>query len=120
MKIYEKKWGFEKWIENNKLYCGKLLHVEPNRYCSAHFHKIKKETFYIIKGELILSYSNNMDIDVWNLNLVDTIVLKEGDSFTIEPYTVHRFSSNTDLPCEFIEISTHHDDADSYRIIESF
>lgn len=119
-KFVNKAWGHEIWIENNDLYCGKHLHVKPNKWCSAHFHKNKKETFYVIDGELILKYSNNMNEDIWNLDLVDTIILKKGESFTIEPYTVHRFSSNnTDTPCDFIEISTHHDDDDSYRIVPS-
>jgi len=26
-KKYNKKWGYELWIENNQYYCGKLLHV---------------------------------------------------------------------------------------------
>jgi mannose-6-phosphate isomerase-like protein (cupin superfamily) len=120
MEIYQKKWGFEKWIENNDLYCGKLLHINPNKFSSAHFHKNKKETFYVIKGELMLHYSKSMDIDTWNLNLVDSVILKEGDSFTIEPLIVHRFFSNTNSSCEFIEFSTHHDDNDSFRLIESF
>jgi len=119
-KLVNKLWGYEIWLENNEKYCGKHLHVEPNRWCSAHFHKNKKETFYVIEGELILKYSKNMNKDIWDLDLVDTIVLKKGDSFTLEPKTVHRFSSNLDTPCDFIEISSHHEDSDSYRIVESF
>jgi len=118
--LVNKKWGHEFWIENNDYYCGKHLRVLPNKYCSAHYHKNKKETFYIIKGELVLYYSSNMNRDIWDLNLVEKIILKEGDHFTLKPYTVHRFTSNLDTACDFIEISTHHDDNDSYRIVESF
>ena len=32
--------------------CGKLLHVEPHKKCSVHYHKLKKETFYVIKGSV--------------------------------------------------------------------
>lgn len=119
LKTVNKTWGYERWIENNDLYCGKHLHVLPDKWCSLHFHKIKKETFYVIRGELILTYSKNMDIDLMYLNVLDKIILKEGECFTIEPYTLHRFSSNTSTPCDFIEISTHHDDNDSYRLIEA-
>jgi mannose-6-phosphate isomerase-like protein (cupin superfamily) len=118
-KIVNKKWGYEKWIENNDLYCGKHLHVLPDKWCSLHYHKIKKETFYVISGEMKLHYTKNMEIDLLYLNLLDSITLKEGESFTIEPYTLHRFSSNLSIPCDFIEISTHHDDEDSYRLIEA-
>ena len=115
-----KRWGYELWIENNQLYCGKHLHVVPQKWCSVHYHKNKKETFYIIKGELKLQYSTILDIEYWNTESIDMIVLKEGDSITLEPMVAHRFTSNLSVPCDFIEISTHHDDNDSYRIIESF
>lgn len=118
-KFVNKVWGHEIWIENNDLYCGKHLQVLPDKWCSVHFHKNKKETFYVIGGELILKYSQNMNEDIWNLDLVNTLILKKGESFTLEPYTAHRFSSNSDTPCDFIEISTHHDDNDSYRIVPS-
>lgn len=119
-KIVNKIWGREIWIENNIQYCGKHMSVLPHRYCSVHYHKNKKETFYIIKGSLILQYSETMDLERWNNGLVDSVVLHVGDSFTLEPYIIHRFSSGTKDICEFIEISTYHDDLDSYRLIESY
>jgi mannose-6-phosphate isomerase-like protein (cupin superfamily) len=119
-KQVQKLWGYEIWIENNIQYCGKHLCVLPNKWCSAHFHKNKKETFYVIDGELILYYSNNIDENIWSSGTYNKIILKKGESFTIEPYTVHRFSSNINKPCHFIEVSTHHDDNDSYRITPSF
>jgi mannose-6-phosphate isomerase-like protein (cupin superfamily) len=119
-KIVPKLWGYEIWIENNERYCGKHLCVSSNKWCSAHFHKDKKETFYVIDGELLLQYSSNTDQSIWSLGIVDQIVLKKGESFTIDPYVVHRFSSNLNIDCHFIEISSHHDDNDSYRIIPSF
>lgn len=114
-----KKWGYEIWIENNNLYCGKHLHVVPGHTCSVHFHKNKKETFYIISGTLELQHSEVLDRKFWEDKLYNTVVLNKGDSFTISPYTAHRFFTPTNQPCDFVEISTHHDDADSYRIIES-
>lgn len=117
--VVNKKWGYEIWIENNDLYCGKHLHVLPKKYCSVHYHKNKKETFYVLRGELSLEYSTILEKEAWNNGVSTTVLLKEGESFTIEPYTAHRFTSNTSYSCDFIEISTHHDDEDSYRIIES-
>ena len=52
--IVNKLWGYEIWIENNEKYCGKHLHVVPGKKCSVHYHKDKKETFYIINGELLI------------------------------------------------------------------
>ena len=116
--IVTKVWGYELWIENNELYCGKHLHVLPTKWCSVHYHKNKKETFYVINGELLLEYSNNLDKEFWEEKFAHRKVLKKGDCFTLETLVAHRFTSNTSYPCDFIEISTHHEDSDSYRIIQ--
>ena len=116
--IVSKGWGYELWIENNELYCGKHLHVLPTKWCSVHYHKNKKETFYVINGELLLEYSNNIDKEFWEEKFARQKVLKKGDSFTLDTMIAHRFTSNTNYPCDFIEISTHHEDSDSYRIIK--
>lgn len=101
-----KKWGYEFWIENNNKYCGKHLHIIPTRFCSAHYHKNKQETFYVINGELLLEYSSDQSIETWQYGVKHKKILKSGDSFTIMPNIVHRFSSNLNTPCDFIEIST--------------
>lgn len=119
MHIVSKKWGYEIWIENNELYCGKHLHVLPTKWCSVHFHKNKKETFYVISGSLKLQYSDNLNQDAWERNLAKEIILTKGQYFTINTMIAHRFTSASNEACDFIEISTHHDDNDSYRIIES-
>jgi mannose-6-phosphate isomerase-like protein (cupin superfamily) len=120
MQTVIKKWGYELWIENNDLYCGKHLHVLPNKWCSVHYHKIKHETFYVISGELKLQFSKELDLEIWEKSLVAEIIIPKGCSFVLEPMTAHRLVSNLNYPCDFIEISTHHDDLDSYRLIESF
>ena len=70
MKKVDKKWGSELWIVNNDKYCGKLLIVEPNHTCSMHFHKDKTETFFIIRGRLLLTIMNLTDASTqditWN------------------------------------------------------
>lgn len=119
--IVNKKWGYEIWIENSSLYCGKHLHVLPNKKCSVHYHKNKTETFYIINGSLSIEISSILDKDSWlnNSSFINKIVLNRGESLTIEPLVAHRFTSATNYPCDFMEISTHHEDSDSYRIIDS-
>lgn len=140
--IVTKGWGYEIWIENNEFYCGKHLHVLPYKKCSVHYHKDKLETFYVINGELELTYSNNIKnlilelrslaktselsisdrlVSCWiNQQRIEqkTVILKKGDCFTLPQYTPHTFTSNTAYPCDFIEFSTHHEDSDSYRIIK--
>jgi len=115
-----KGWGWERWIENNDLYCCKHLHVLPTKWCSVHYHKLKKETFYVINGELLLRFHDSTSRDWWQNNFykVHEVVLRSGESFTLETGVAHAFTSNTSQPCDFIESSTHHDDEDSYRIIK--
>jgi mannose-6-phosphate isomerase-like protein (cupin superfamily) len=154
MKFVSKSWGYEKWIENSREYCGKHLHVVPPKWCSFHYHKKKKETFYVIGGELLLVYETyseelaeqvkNARDPLWDWrdsrhDFVDKVrgtrdwrlafsyqtplyhqfttkILKEGDCLTIDPYVLHTFTSNTSSPCDFIEVSTFHEDSDSIRI----
>ena len=58
---HEKGWGYELWIVNNDLYCGKILHFNKGKKCSWHYHKIKQETFYVQKGKLKIWYGYDDD-----------------------------------------------------------
>ncbi|MBU0628041.1 MAG: cupin domain-containing protein [Nanoarchaeota archaeon] len=95
-----KVWGKEIWIVNRN-YCGKKLILNKGYRCSMHHHKVKDETFYILKGKVLLESNNS-----------STIMLP-GDSILIEPNTKHRFTGLEDS--EIMEFSTHHKDEDSYR-----
>lgn len=110
--IYVRKtWGHELWFVNNGKYCGKKITIDRNKTSSNgryHFHKLKDETFYIIKGKLILEYIDGE-------KSLRTIILRKGESFRLEPETPHRFSAGF-FKCVFIETSTHHEDSDSYYI----
>ena len=110
-KIVPKGWGYEKWIVNNDLYCGKLLFFEKGKKCSWHYHKIKDETFYIQSGSLLLKFSEEDDIVESN-----EIILKQGDSFHIPVGMKHQMIGIEDT--EMFEFSTTHFDEDSYRIIK--
>lgn len=106
--IHKKGWGYENWLVNNELYCGKILHFNKGKKCSLHYHKIKDETFYILKGKIALLIASPK-------RLLEKIVLKKGDSIRIPPKTSHQVIAleTTDI----IEISTQHFETDSYRII---
>lgn len=117
--VHDKTWGYEIWIANNDQYCGKHLHVAPLKYCSVHYHKNKQETFYVINGTLVLLYSDLLDAKSWEDRKMKRVVLNKGDSFTIAPMIAHRFFSGNNASCDFIEVSSHHDESDTYRIIES-
>jgi len=104
-----KGWGYEDWIVNNELYCGKIVHFKKGMKCSLHYHKIKDETFYVLKGKGILQISNPL------LNNNVTFNLKKGkEAFRILPNIRHRITAHSDL--DVLEISTHHEESDSCRI----
>ena len=43
IKFVKKGWGYEKWIVNKDLYCGKLLFFNAGKKCSWHYHVKKDE-----------------------------------------------------------------------------
>jgi len=103
--IIPKIWGFEKWLENNDKYCCKLLSLNKGFQCSLHYHKNKDETFFVTKGHIRLELENKV------------IHMRPGNFMRITPGSKHRFSGIEDSM--IIEISTHHEDSDSYRIEKS-
>ena len=109
IKIVPKGWGFEKWIVNTELYCGKLLHFNMGKRCSWHYHKIKDETFYVQSGELLLMYGEDDDINKGNI-----MVMRPGDTFHVYHGLRHQMQARVDT--ELFEFSTQHFDSDSYRI----
>lgn len=99
MIIVPKSWGEEHIIVNDE-YCGKLLMLREGKQCSYHYHKVKKETFYPLWGKVLLTVEG------------EEFELKE--AYTLEPYAKHRFMGLTNAT--ILEISTHHDDADTVRL----
>ena len=72
----------EYWIANEKEagYCGKFLFVFDRQTCPYHFHKIKHETFFIVKGSVRM--------------LIDGVgrVMSAGDTLAMLPGTRHSFT----------------------------
>lgn len=110
-KIVTKGWGYEKWIVNNDLYCGKILFFNKGKKCSWHYHKIKDETFYIKSGSLMVIFSENDDISDSN-----TVILNQDDSIHMPVGMRHQMIGLEDT--EMFEFSTTHFEEDSYRIIK--
>lgn len=107
--IPKKSWGWEEWIVNNELYCGKKLHfTHDGGMTSSHFHRNKHETMYVERGR----FSITIDGRVHQLGA--------GQSVVIPPHTVHRIMcENVDYSvgeAVIIEFSTHHEDSDSIRL----
>lgn len=111
-KKIEKEWGNEEIIVNNDKYCAKRMTVFPGGKLSIQWHINKQETFHIEKGTLkvtiFLPTGNKFDYN-----------LKPGESITIFPGQAHTFHNKTKQNVIFLEISTHHDNNDVYRVTKS-
>jgi quercetin dioxygenase-like cupin family protein len=103
-----KGWGEELIIENNELYCGKLLIFKAGCKFSMHYHMIKDETWYVDKGEFTYKW-----IDTETAETIEQY-LKPGDVVRQRPGQPHQLIALTDGVV--FEISTQHFDSDSYRI----
>ncbi len=99
----KKVWGKEIWIVNNDDYCGKLLLLDKGAKCSDHYHPKKRETFYCLKGEVLLR--------------VDGYEFLLQVPYTIPPNTRHSFLGIT--KATILEVSTHHEEDDVVRISDS-
>ena len=121
--VVRKAWGYEKIIDNNEKYCGKILTVYPEGVSSSiHYHKKKEETFYVLKGSLVLEVYPKCDpekVNESNLPSPEVRYMKEGDIIRLVPLVPHRFWAGRSEVAEFIEVSTTDDPNDSYRIRKS-
>ena len=108
--FYKKAWGYELWIINDEEYCGKLLVFDKDKKFSMHYHLIKKESWYVAKGEFEYSW-----IDTEKA-AVKTVTIQEGDVIDLERGQPHQLTALTEGATIF-EVSTKHYEEDSYRII---
>lgn len=105
------RWGFEVRMANTPYYCGKLLVLENCENSSIHYHKVKTETFIILSGVVQLTF--------WPQDDTETIGLIKGcipgDRVTLHRLQKHVFRA-VGGPALILEVSTHHEDADTYRV----
>lgn len=102
---HKKVWGSEEWLVNTNKYCGKFLNLKKGYQCSMHYHKNKDETFYILKGKVLMEVNGEANVMIKN------------ESARIYPNQKHRFTGIENST--ILEISTPHEESDSYREIES-
>jgi len=105
-----KGWGEELIIENNEMYCGKLLIFKKGCRFSMHYHLIKDETWYVNKGEFIYRW-----IDTESAETIEQ-KLKVGDVVRQRVGQPHQLIALTEG--EVFEVSTQHFDEDSYRVVK--
>ena len=103
-----KGWGEELIIENNEMYCGKLLIFKAGCKFSMHYHMIKDETWYVDKGEFLYRWIDTETAEVHEEHL------KPGDVVRQRPGQPHQLEAKTEGT--IFEVSTTHFDSDSYRV----
>lgn len=82
----------EFWVANEEEHCGKFLFLFENQACPAHHHKFKHETFFVVKGKVIMKLNR----EGW--------VLGEGDFLAMPQGTVHYFQA-VGGPALLLEVS---------------
>lgn len=99
-------YGYHLDLYNGEKYSAKLLVFTNTKHGSFHFHHFKKETMFLLEGTL----------NVWKEGSgVKVMGLSVGWLVTFEPNTAHEMWS-PDGWAVVLEIATHDDDSDTYRI----
>lgn len=89
----------------NRNYCKKYIIMLPGQDHPDMYHKVKDETFFILSGEITLRLNGT----VRNL--------KEGETASIPPHTIHGFKTTKGSIIE--EVSTSHESLDSFYTDET-
>ena len=105
-----KGWGEELIIENNEMYCGKLLIFKKGCKFSMHYHLIKDETWYVDKGEFLYRWidTDTAEVHEQKLKVGDVVRQRVG-----QPHQIMAITDGT-----IFEVSTQHFDDDSYRVFK--
>ncbi len=108
--VQEKGWGRELIWATNEKYCGKLMFFDrKGSKFSMHFHRVKDESWYVLKGSFMLYVMDCSNAEV------SSSVLKTGDTWRNEPMLPHQLVAMEDDSI-IIEVSTPDSVEDNYRI----
>jgi len=97
MKIIEKPWGKEEVIEINDRYMVKKLTMYKGHRCSLQYHKIKRETIYVLSGQLCIYFGPSQE-------KLESKVFTSGETITLPTGVVHRMEAVEDSV--YLEAST--------------
>lgn len=111
-KVVEKGWGKELWLFNCPELCGKILEFNSGASFSGHYHRDKLEFFYVLSGRLEVEGINTEDASRY------TLILDVGQVLKVPRFAIHRVTALE--PSKIIEFSSHHEDADSFRVLPGF
>ncbi|MCG8453873.1 MAG: cupin domain-containing protein [Spirochaetales bacterium] len=95
--VIEKPWGKEELIEKNERYMFKRLTMYKGHACSLQYHEYKRETVYVLSGELKVYHGESKE------KLIET-VLFPGETMTLPTNYIHRMEALTESV--YLEAST--------------
>lgn len=81
----EKIWGTDEKIFENDSTEVHILKIKKDYGCSIHNHKLKRNLFYVLEGELKIVHG------------IGETILNKGESIEIKPPNVHQFVAITDV-----------------------
>jgi quercetin dioxygenase-like cupin family protein len=110
MQVIEKPWGREEVIEINDRYMMKKLTMWAGHRCSLQYHNIKRETIYVLSGQLRIYSGPAQD-------KLDSRDYGPGDAITLPPGVVHRMEAVEDST--YLEASTPEMD-DVVRLLDDY
>mgnify|MGYP003334825270 FL=1 len=97
----EKPWGYEIIWAETKDYLGKILHIKEGNRLSLQYHEHKEETILVLSGKLELVTSK-----AGSKNALKSLILEEGETYHVTPFTVHRFCATQGTDVRLAEVST--------------
>ncbi len=99
------EWGIELRLVQTPLYTGKFLVYDNNVHAgSCHFHKNKTETFKIISGKVLVYREPDINR-----------IFQSGEDILIPKKCKHQMKAITETAV-IMEVSTSHNDNDTYRV----
>jgi len=97
MKKIKKPWGQEEIVEVNNKYMVKKLTMLAGHRCSLQYHKLKKETIFVLSGKLKIIQGESVE------DLTEKTYI-QGEFITIPPGRIHRMEGIEDSV--YLEAST--------------
>ena len=97
MKVVSKPWGKEIWFAHTDKYAGKILEISKGHRYSLQYHEKKRETLYVLQGQLKVYMGNKQDD-------LKEIIMNPSDTLTLKPFIIHRMEAIEDSI--YLEAST--------------
>jgi len=97
VQVIEKPWGKEEVIEINDRYMMKKLTMWKDHRCSLQYHNYKKETIYVLSGQLRIYVGQTKDE-------LTSKIYGPHETITLSPGIVYRMEGVED--CVYLEAST--------------